>query len=1079
MTAALPERIGPYRVTGLLGQGAMSQVFRATLPLLGHQEYAVKLLRERCKPREVSAFLGECTNVKRLGTHPHIVPLYFAGRDRRLSRYYVVMELLQGATAARLLAEAPAHQLPVERAVRIAIQIALGLEHAHQRGLLHLDVKPSNILLEAEGALAKLGDFGSAQLQEEVATRAAANRMGAPAYRAWEQTPEGGRAGLAPDARSDVYGLAATLYHLLTGQVPQQAPDGGLLPPARWRGDLPPPLEAVLLDALSRDPAGRPATMEAFRRALEECAAPQRPVITSPLPISAARLVGRAPLLQTLKERLIAEETLAISALGGLPGVGKTALAAALANDPEIRAHFADGILWAALGKAPDLGAVLGAWGTALGISAAEVAQLRRLEEWSQFLRTRIGTRRMLLVIDDAWSIADALACQVGGPGCAHLLTTRATDLALQFAGAGLTPVPELSEPEGVELLAQLAPQVVADKPEEALALVRAVGGLPLGLVLLGKHLQLHSYGGQPRRIQTALERLKERGERLRVAQPQGPAAPHSSLPAGTPLSLSASIGLSDAALNSEARAMLRALAIFPPKPTSFSEEAALAVSGEAPETLDRLVDAGLVESVGQARYALHQTIADYACQQGQPGGLEERLATWAVSVVERQPGTVPALDLELPLLLAAFTLAAEKGFHGLLVRGVTHLAPRLEERGLYATAEQLLEQARRAARIIGEVPGELLATYYLAGVVQKRGEYARAEALAQEGLDLAREQRADEQLSALLHVYGIVVQKRGAREQAEQAFQEALTLARARGDGERIIAVLSSLGNQGMRYGNYAQAEAAYLEALSAARQRGERAQLVTILSGLAGVTVHRGDYQQARSLLQEALATARSLGTRQQMVWLLNNLGALEMEQGNLEESEQALAEGLALARELGYQDQLPIVLESLGEVLIRRGHTQEALAALEEGLTLAQALGQRDRTGSLLLRLAEIALVERAVPQAERWWQEGLTVARDLRQPLLLSHAQLVAGELALQQGQLDAATRAFDLVAADQESHRPEYLALADYGLARVAAAREQWQKAKQYGQASLTRLESIDSYKLAEVRRWLETLHAPG
>src|SRR5689334_13213572 len=79
-----PDHIGPYQVLGLLGQGTMSRVYRASLPLLGHQEYAVKLLRERCKPREVSGFLGECAKVKRLGTHPHIVPLYFAGRDRRL-----------------------------------------------------------------------------------------------------------------------------------------------------------------------------------------------------------------------------------------------------------------------------------------------------------------------------------------------------------------------------------------------------------------------------------------------------------------------------------------------------------------------------------------------------------------------------------------------------------------------------------------------------------------------------------------------------------------------------------------------------------------------------------------------------------------------------------------------------------------------------------------------------------------------------------------------------------------------------------------------------------------------------------
>ena len=334
----------------------MSRVYRASLPLLGHQEYAVKLLRERCKPAEVSTFLGECTKVKRLGTHPHLVSLYFAGRDRRLLRYYVAMELVQGPPATQVLAETPAHQLPVERAVRIALQVASGLAHAHQRGILHLDVKPSNILLEAEGDLAKLTDFGSAQQQEDVAAQARHIRPGSPAYRAWELTLAGEEAGLVPDARSDVYGLAATLYHLLTGQVPQWTADGQLQPPTRWRGDVPEALEALLLSALSRDPEQRPADHGGISsHAGGVCRLPQgqhsRPAADRSQPGWLA-----APACSTRSKGACSrEKTLALSALGGLPGVGKTALAAAIATDPDVQAHFADGILWAGLGKSPDL----------------------------------------------------------------------------------------------------------------------------------------------------------------------------------------------------------------------------------------------------------------------------------------------------------------------------------------------------------------------------------------------------------------------------------------------------------------------------------------------------------------------------------------------------------------------------------------------------------------------------------------------------------------------------------------------------------------------------------------------------
>src|SRR6185437_12020909 len=101
-------------------------------------------------------------------------------------------------------------------------------------------------------------------------------------------------------------------------------------------------------------------------------------------------------------------------ALSGLPGVGKTAIALALAHDPEVQACFPDGILWAGLGRTPQILEILSQWGSLLGLTSSEAARLQQVEVWARTLRTLIGQKRLLLVLDDAWRIEDALACQVG-----------------------------------------------------------------------------------------------------------------------------------------------------------------------------------------------------------------------------------------------------------------------------------------------------------------------------------------------------------------------------------------------------------------------------------------------------------------------------------------------------------------------------------------------------------------------------------------------------------------------------------------------------------------------------------------
>jgi transcriptional regulator with XRE-family HTH domain len=436
------------------------------------------------------------------------------------------------------------------------------------------------------------------------------------------------------------------------------------------------------------------------------------PAIPPPL-VETSGLVGRDKLLQQLKHALCSTRGSALSALTGLPGVGKTALVRELLSDSDIQQHFSDGILWAAPGIRPDVPNLLARWARLLGMAPARLAHLQREDERASAIRARIGTRRMLLVIDDAWRDDEALAFKVGGPNCVYVLTTRIPLVALHFANGGALLVPELDEVEGLELLARFVPNIVSSEPGAAHSLVQSAGGLPLALTLMGKYLQSPSYSSQPRRLQAALKRLCHSEGRLQLSMQLAPLESPANLPAHTPLSLQGAIEASVLQVDETARLALSSLAVFPAKPHSFSEEAALAVSNASVESLDALIDEGLLESAGVGRYTLHQTIADYASAQQSDDAPYERMVAYYAAYVERHAQDFDALEQEASNVLAALQAAFERDMHALLLRAAIPFSAFLEARGWYELAETLRKQAVHAAHALDDLASLTKVLYY------------------------------------------------------------------------------------------------------------------------------------------------------------------------------------------------------------------------------------------------------------------------------------------------------------------------------------------------------------------------------
>jgi tetratricopeptide (TPR) repeat protein/transcriptional regulator with XRE-family HTH domain len=757
-----------------------------------------------------------------------------------------------------------------------------------------------------------------------------------------------------------------------------------------------------------------------------------------PLHVYSEDLIGRDHLLSQLRAYLCGETEPGLVALYGLPGVGKTTLAVALTHDQAMQDHFHDGILWAALGPQPDILGLLSYWGTLLGVPESESQKLRTADAWIRRIRAAMGTRQMLLVIDDAWDIDQALTFKVGGPRCAYLVTSRFPSLALQLAGSGATQVKELTDHEGLRLLARLAPQVVTDEPKIAQTLVQSVGGLPLALTLMGNYLRLQAYGGQPRRLRAAIERLRTGGERLRLSGPQSLLERSPGLPPGTPISLQIVISLSEQQLSLQARSALRALAIFPAKPNSFSEEAALAICQESAEALDTLSDTGLLESYGPGRYTLHQTIADYAVAHLSDTAAYTRLADYYAAFVEQHQKDYDLLSQEMPNIFAALEAASTTGQQESFVRGINALFPFLFTRGLYAhEAGKYLEQAIELARQLHDDARLATALLNYGKAVYKQGQYARAEQCFQEARERASKIGDPRLLSEILLMLGALTRFSVSHETAEGYLQESLTLARQTDDLKLMSRALSHLGNIFSDKGHYADAEAYTHEALKLARQIDDRDEMTQLFINLSSIALLRGDMAQGEAYGQEALALARDISFLDAICAILTNMGSAAVDQGDYPKAEDYYKQALDAARQVEDVKLMSVDLASLGNLSVHQGHYE----------------------------------------QAARYLQEALEIARRVGDIWLLSAVLLECGELSLKQQQLEEAFAAFEEARTISAKGNQEVVASSLYGLARVAAARGDLVAAQQQGQESLALFEAMGNRMRDSVKVWLQTI--PG
>jgi serine/threonine protein kinase len=286
--------LGKYEILGEIASGGMATVYRGRQPALD-RDVAIKTLKADLlrDPKNRERFVREAKAAAQL-SHPNVLTIYDADWDAERNIAYIVMEYVPGGTLKDLMGE----PMLLEQVASLVEQISSGLQYAHSQGIIHRDIKPTNILLSRDNRVL-IADFGLASIADsDTQITSSGEVLGTPDYMAPEQAQ-----GTSVDARTDIFSLGVVVYEMVTGQLPYQAETavGAMLmrmaeapsPPRTLRPELSPDAELAILKAMAPEPDARFHDVQAFSQALKAAIWAE---VSSPISAPAWRKKRKMPL---------------------------------------------------------------------------------------------------------------------------------------------------------------------------------------------------------------------------------------------------------------------------------------------------------------------------------------------------------------------------------------------------------------------------------------------------------------------------------------------------------------------------------------------------------------------------------------------------------------------------------------------------------------------------------------------------------------------------------------------------------------------------------------------------------------
>lgn len=667
------------------------------------------------------------------------------------------------------------------------------------------------------------------------------------------------------------------------------------------------------------------------------------------LPRAIADLTGRGDeaddLVKLLQASSAQDGAVAISAIAGKPGVGKTALAIHVAH--LLRDRYPDGQLYVNLrGAEPqplDANDVLEGFLQDLGLTANAIPQ--NVDRRASVFRAQLSGRRVLVVLDNATDEAHIRPLLPGSSTCAVIVTSRPPMAGLE--GANLRVLDVIDAKASVELLGKIAgPARVSAEPEAADRVVHLCGHLPLALRIAGGLLAQQPTATLPS-LAHRLEDERRRLDELRLGD----------------LEVRASLALSYDALDVEAAQLFRRLTVLPgpdfdaqvgavldrDDDPDITEEVIDERHEDAERVLRRLAHAQLLETPAEDRYRFHDLIAVFAGERARSEDSPETLKLAASRARAWYLTFAQVLDFTLSQRVAN-TADATPGVEAAAIRAKGFAALTRERANLLAAIEQA-----HAAGDWQTAEGLTASVTHFMNLRGQWDDWARARELT---LDGARKSGDRDSEARALHDLGLLHSRKGQLDDAYTCYEQALVIVRELGDRHAEAQALCSSAYVQADMGRPQAAIESWAESLRIMRELGDLGGEASALTGLGGAYSAQLAFRHARECFERSLAITRELKEPHDEARVLNGLAGICAHQDQLDAAVGYCQQSIRLMRDLGDRYEEACILGNLASVYHKQRRYAEAVSTYELAVTIYRELGDKRGEENMLQEL-ELAL------------------------------------------------------------------------------------------------------------------------
>jgi tetratricopeptide (TPR) repeat protein/TolB-like protein len=1010
------SRIGAYKVAGEVGRGGMGAVYRAIRDD-DHfqQQVAIKIVKRGIDTDFILRRFRSERQILAGLEHPNIACLLDGGATSDGLPYYV-MEYIEGRPIDEYC---NAQKLTTAQRLTLFVSVCSAVHFAHQKMVVHRDIKPGNILITRAG-VPKLLDFGIAKILDPALAGGpgaptltqTALRMMTPAY----ASPEQIRGGAVTPA-SDVYSLGVLLYELLTGRRPYElkgrAPHelaqvvcetepekpstavGRSDKTRKLRQSLEGDLDGIVLMAMRKDPLRRYGSAEAFAHDIQRH--------LDGLPVRARDDTPGYRLGKWIQRRKASTAAAAvILAMAGAFG-WQAYRARAPGTAAQVKARPSIAVLgfknlsgksqsdWLSTALTEMLSTELAAGEQVRAISGETVAQVKMdlaLSDTDSFSRDTLSRIRNNLGAD--YVVLGSYLFTSAGENGIRL------DLRLQDAVAGETVVtasdtgresdlPALVARAGARVRQKLGVNGVSGADAE-----RARAMAPSNPAAA----RLYSEGLRRLRISDTLA-AKDFLQRAAAADPN-----HALTRSSLALALT-SLG-EDAAATKEAK---KAFDLS----QDLSRENRMVVEGSYYETVNAWDKA---TAIYRALYGFFPDTIDYGIRlaSAQTSSAKAPDALKTLEELRRLPpparddpridveeGNAAAATSDYKRVLAAAARAEMKGAaHGsriLVARAKILKGRALTELEQTDAAIEALEEARAIYAQVGHQRGVARALNSLANLKRHLGDLEGAKRLHEQALAISREIGSLDGIAEALNSIAITLKQQGDFNGAKKTYREALAIRRQIGEKDGLSRILNNLANALVEQGELTEVKAMYSQVLAIARESGSKRNIARALNNLGLAMRHECGFAEAKKMYEESLAIRRQLGDTTGVAMVLHNVAEVLEDQGDLAGAKKSELESLAIQRKQKNKRGQGYALWALGNFSLAEGDLKAAGEYQREAVSVRNEIGEKNTEAQSKVALAVVSFEEGNLDMARRLAQQAAVEFRAEKAAYLEASAQAV--------------------------------------------------------------------------------------